>query len=466
SFILPIGQRDKIFPLKARAGLALYDLLAGQLTGTKRHEKLSKKIVLDTVPALNPQIISGGLRFHDCITDDARLVIEVIKSACSMGALAINYLKATGFEMKDGLISAVKCHDRYSGKDISLATRTCVNAAGVWSDQVSTLVEPAWKNQVVPAKGIHIMVPGSSFETNSALFLPTRDKRYVFVVPWQRALMIGTTDTNFKGDIENALPEPEEIEYLLGVVNEYAGATVLKKQDVIAAWAGLRPLVGESDKAMIEKDDSDTSTSTISREHYMFEGPANMIGLIGGKLTNYRILAAHVVETIATKLPGDTRIGPSKTGTTMLGGWGSKEGYLTGSAEISARARRLALEPAILDHLTAGYGACAMEILDFIEQDPFLGKRICPDFPPVMAEVVFAIKQEMAVSLEDILFRRIRLGFVHQEQTREAIGKVARLVQSITGWDKQRTGVEVDSILRTLHEHMIFSDNKQKEEVL
>ncbi|MGD9681799.1 MAG: glycerol-3-phosphate dehydrogenase/oxidase [Candidatus Obscuribacterales bacterium] len=463
SFILPIVEKDRFFAMKARAGLTLYDILAGQLTSLKRHEKLSRQVVLDTAPSLSPELIRGGLKFHDCITDDSRLVIEVLKSASEMGALCVNYLKATGIELENGLVSAVECHDRYSGTDITIRTRSCVNAAGVWSDQVARMTDSSWKSHVVPAKGVHIMVPQSAFETTSALFLPTRDHRYVFVVPWQKALMIGTTDTSFKGDVDNALPEPEEVDYLLGVVNEYTVGRALAREHVIAAWAGLRPLVGASDSSML-KDASgheESTTSTLSREHHLFDGPANMVGLIGGKLTNYRILAGHVVDRILTSIPGGSTAGVSETGTTMLGGWGSKQGYLTTSAEISARARKLGIEPATLDHLIASYGACALEILDSVERDSYLNKRICPDFPPIMAEVVYVVKSEMAVSLEDILFRRIRLGLVHQEQTMEAVEKVARLVQGITGWDDQRTQMELEAVRRTLTGHMVFCDRAQ-----
>jgi len=463
SFILPIVEKDWLFAMKARAGLTLYDILAGQLASVKRHEKLNRQVVLETAPSLSPELIRGGLKFHDCITDDSRLVIEVLKSAAEMGAVCVNYLKATGIRLDNGLVSAVECHDRYSGSDVTLRTRSCVNAAGVWSDQVARMTDSSWKSHVVPAKGVHIMVPQSAFETTSALFLPTRDHRYVFVVPWQKALMIGTTDTSFKGDVDNALPEPEEVDYLLGVVNEYAGRSVLAREHVIAAWAGLRPLVGASDSSMLKdaSGNEESTTSTLSREHHLFDGPANMVGLIGGKLTNYRILAGHVVDRILTSIPGGNTAGQSETGTTMLGGWGSKQGYLTTSAEISARARKLGIEPATLDHLIASYGACALEILDSVERDSYLNKRICPDFPPIMAEVVYVVKSEMAVSLEDILFRRIRLGLVHQEQTLEAAEKVARLVQGITGWDDQRTQMELEAVRRTLKGHMVFSARAQ-----
>ncbi|MCA9815133.1 MAG: glycerol-3-phosphate dehydrogenase/oxidase [Candidatus Obscuribacterales bacterium] len=468
SFVMPVKEENKWFSYKARAGLTLYDILAGQLTSVRRHEKLSNQEVLEAAPSLNPSRLAGGLRFHDCISDDSRMVIEVIKSAEAAGATIINYMEATDFVRTDDgeRITAVIARDRYSGTDIKFGCHACVNATGVWSDKLASKMNPEWKSRIVPAKGVHIMVPLAAFETNTALFLPTKDNRYVFVVPWQRALMIGTTDTNYTGPFEDSLPEPEEVDYLLSVVNEYAGSSKLSRADVIAAWAGLRPLVGPADKDMA--DNSGEATSTLSREHYLFEGPENVVGLIGGKLTNYRILATHVVDKILEKLPREERIkaGPSRTHEVMLGGWEDKNGFLTKSAEISAKGRALGVDPAALDHLSSSYGADALKILALIETDPFLGKRITPDYPPILAEVVFVVKNEMALSLEDILFRRIRLGLVNQEQCQLAAAKVARLVQGVSGWDDQRTQMEINALMTTLDKHMVWTGVKVKEEAV
>jgi glycerol-3-phosphate dehydrogenase len=215
-------------------------------------------------------------------------------------------------------------------------------------------------------------------------------------------------------------------------------------------------------------DNAGEETSTLSREHYLFEGPENVVGLIGGKLTNYRILATHVVDKILEKLPREERIkaGPSKTHEVMLGGWGDKNGFLTKSAEISAKGRSLGVDPASLDHLSSSYGADSLRILALIETDPFLGKRITPDYPPILAEVVFVVKYEMALSLEDILFRRVRLGLVNQEQCQLAAAKVARLVQGVSGWDDQRTQMEINALLNTLDKHMVWTGVKAKEEAV
>ncbi|CAN5471895.1 glycerol-3-phosphate dehydrogenase/oxidase [soil metagenome] len=446
SFILPLTKRDPLFGLKAQLGLTLYDLLAWSVTNNHHHQRIDQRELLEAAPSLSANVVTGGLRFHDCITDDSRLVIEVLKSAVAEGAHVVNYLEVTGFQAENNLVTAVECHDRYSGKEIIIKCKSCVNAAGVWSDKLLKKLDDTWRPTVSPAKGVHIMVPPSAFETNTALFLPTSDHRYVFVVPWNRSLMIGTTDTGYDGDIDNPLPVQDEIDYLLDVVNRYSEPNKLNRSDVTASWAGLRPLVGGATT-------DPKQTGNLSREHLIFEGPGGIVGLIGGKLTNYRLMAVQVVDKVLAKIP----IGTGKAANTrrmMLGGWLDKNDFLAQTASIASKARRLSVEPSTLDHLIASYGRDANLIIDIIEQQPSLNQRVCPDFPNVMAEIPYCITNEMAVSLEDLLFRRMRLAMLHQKQTLEAAPKVAKLMQETLGWDDARTNLELVSLEKSLNEHL------------
>jgi len=460
SFMLPITRGKKFFGIKADIGLTLYDLLSINARGVRTHERLNRKATLGAAPSLDPALISGGLRFHDCITDDSRIVMEVIKSASLYGAMAVNYLEAVDFKTTeaDGRVHTVICRDRFDGKEIIVRCRSCVNATGVWSDKLLRQLDSNWSDKVKPAKGTHIMLPLSCFETSTALFLPTPDGRFVFVVPWQKALMVGTTDINYEGSLDNPVATTEEVDYLLGILNSYSkagglpgSAKQLTRSDVIAAWAGLRPLVGGEHSGGSEKgaNKNPGNTATISREHLLFEGPYGVIGLIGGKLTNYRILSIHVVDmALAQLIKQDAAkyagFKQSKTDKIMLGGWSDKSDFLTTTAQISAQARKLSLEPATLDHLIATYGKDALQVIDLVEKSPALAERICPDFPPIMAEVPYCLNNEMAISLDDILSRRIRLGFVHQGQCLESAPKVAMLIQNLNYWDSKRAAVELN----------------------
>lgn len=455
SFVLPLTKGDFVRQLKWTLGLTIYDLLSLNESGCQPHKRLSRKAVLEAAPALSNNDIVGGLSFHDAITDDSRLVLSVLKSACTNGALAVNYLEATGFGIEHGRIRTIDCHDRLRGQKITLRCKACINATGVWADQVTSLVDNTWGRRVLPAKGIHIMLPQSAFETNTALFLPAFDNRYVFVIPWQRAIMIGTTDTPYNGNLNEPLANTNEIDYLLHVVNEYNGRRRLNRSDVIATWAGLRPLVErkklhettpitpEGGSRSSNNQAISPSSKYLSREQELFEAAGGMIVVVGGKLTNYRIIANQVLDKVLSKFPELSGSRASKTARMILGGWLDQQDYLTQTAAIATKARRLMVEAATIDHLIGTYGKDAQYVLAIIEREPQLNERICADFPPIMAEIPYCINEEMTISLTDLLTRRIRLAQLHHAQSLSAAPKVARLMQQILNWSDQRLSLEL-----------------------
>jgi glycerol-3-phosphate dehydrogenase len=458
SFVLPLTDKDKAFSWKARLGLTMYDLLSsGSLHSPQHHESIEPKEVFEAAPALAQDNITGGLRFHDAITDDARLVLTVIKSSVSQGAHVLNYVEAIGLQHHDKVVREVECRDRLDGSTFTLRCKVCVNATGVFSDQIIGMVKKNWKARVIPDKGIHIVLPFSAFPTNTGLFLPTPDKRYVFVLPWQRALMVGTTDSPYSGDLNNPMPHHDEIDYLLQILNKYNSGRALVRTDVKAAWAGLRPLINPIDlnKASDQKKQSKTengktsvATSKLSREHEIFIGPKGLVNVIGGKLTNFRMMGEQVIDRILDRYPELTRVEGKRTRTKrlMLGGWLDKEDFLASTALIASRARKLFLDPATIDHLTSTYGKEALLILDLVEANPELKERICPEFPPIMAEVNYSVEHEMAISLEDVLSRRTRLAMLNQEQCLESAPKVVHYMQSLLNWDNVRVEAELNSL--------------------
>lgn len=452
SFILPVRRGRKLFGLKVGIGLRIYDYLSTNARGVRRHERLNKRKTMAACPSLDPAVVASGLRFHDCITDDSRVVMAVLKSATDFGALPINYLEAVGFQEQDGRVSAVVCRDRLTGEEIVVRCRSCVNATGVWSDEFLQKLAPVWKSRVKPAKGTHVILPASSFKTSTALFLPTEDGRFVFVVPWQHALMVGTTDLAYEGPLDNPVATTAEIDYLLSVLNSYRKPDddekpELTRADVIASWAGLRPLVAP------EKGEAG-GTGNLSREHLLFEGPLGVIGLIGGKLTNYRMLSVHVVDMVLAKLQKQdahyAEVVRGKTATIMLGGWADKVDYISSMSEIEAYAEELGLEEATAEHLIANYGREAFSVLDIVKALPALAEKISPDFPAILAEAAYGVSSEMAVTLEDILSRRIRLGFVQQRQALEAAPRVAQTLVDVALWDEVKAAGEVAAFTQSM----------------
>jgi glycerol-3-phosphate dehydrogenase len=270
------------------------------------------------------------------------------------------------------------------------------------------------------------------------LLLPAADKGYVFVVPWQRALLVGTTQTTSGDGCDNPVPSAAEISYLLETINQYKRSGLrVTSSDVACAWSGLHVLPTEENGAPA-----------------LFRGPNGVITGFGGHLTDFQKMADLAVHLLAKKIgPPSDPLYVSQTqtsGPAMLGGFVGKNDYLTATAAISARARKLGIEPAGLEHLLSNYGKDALIVLDMIEQDPALGERICPDFPPLMAEVVHCVENEMAISLEDVLCRRLRLGFLHREQCLAAAPRVAKMMQTLCGWDSLRLKGELSALARNL----------------
>ena len=437
SFVLPFMKDNTFFNFKAAVGLTFYDILTMTAGRGSSHAYLSGQKLATVAPAISRKKISGGIQFHDAITDDTRMVLTVIKSACAKGATVANYVEVRGFQIEEGRITHVQCHDRYSGEEFAVSCKMCVNATGVWSDDVCNRLEASPRKRVTPAKGTHIIVPSSTFETNTALFLPTKDNRFVFVVPWQHALMIGTTDDNYSGDINHPKATSEEIAYLLSVVNAYTDNNKLQASDVRGTFAGLRPLVNL-------KNEDTSDTGSMSREHEIFRSPGGLVNIAGGKLTSYRLMAEELMEKLVQLYGLNTK--PANTDVEMLGGWTSKDDFVNRSSAIETKAKRLSIDPATIEHLISNYGSEAQEVVDLVEQQPALNERICSDFPPIFAEVAYSVVSEMAVSLQDVLLRRTRLGLLNRRQCMESAPKVAQMMMKLLHWDESRMKLELAAL--------------------
>jgi glycerol-3-phosphate dehydrogenase len=439
AYVMPITNNRLLFSLKAQLALALQDVRANVVGKSRGHRRHFKQETLKAAPALAPDIIVGGLRFHDCIADDSRFVLELIKSAQTKGAVAVNYLEAQEFETKNGEVKSIVLRDRLEGKEVKVFPRAVVSACGVWTDALAKLIDPNATHSIKMVRSTHITLSQSVMEAGDALLLPAPGNRYVFVVPWQRVLLVGTTATTYEGDPEDPLPTSGEIAYLLDTINKYKrSGRAVSRADVACAWAGLN---------IIPSENNETPS--------LFRGPAGVITGFGGHLTDIQKMADLAVHLLSKKIgvgENSVLIGePQKAGSpAMLGGFDDKEDYLVTTAEIAARSRKLGLEPAALDHLLSTYGKDALLILDKIEQNPALNEKICPDFPPLMAEIVHCVENEMALSLEDVLCRRIRLGFMHREQCLAAAPKVAKMMQELCGWDLHRFKIELSSLARNL----------------
>ena len=414
-FLIPVLAKDGLMNAKlARAlgsALWMYDLTGGARIG-KLHRRVKKTEAIAHMPTLRAANIAGAYLYFDAQTDDARLTLAIARTAAQQGAVVVNHTGVTGLR-KDGSSKVTGATVVADGQTIEIAARCVVNAAGVWSDDVRALDEGTHPHSIRPAKGIHITVPWSKVRNDIAAIVPVpKDKRSIFVVPWGDLTYIGTTDTDYDGPIEDPQCTPEDVDYLLRAMN-FAMDEPLTREDVVGTWAGLRPLIAGG--SVGEK------TADLSRRHAVRTSTGGLITVTGGKLTTYRRMASDTVDTVVRALG---RGGKSKT----------KRLPLVGAAgPIPAD-----------DHLARRFGGEATEILELETQDPSLAAPLVTGLPYRRSEAIFAVRHEMASTLDDVLSRRTRARLLARDATAHAAEEVARLIGAELGWDAARIADEAE----------------------
>ncbi|MEK7833389.1 MAG: glycerol-3-phosphate dehydrogenase/oxidase, partial [Acidobacteriota bacterium] len=299
-FVIPIysdRRRNYDHPLKMRVGLFLYDLLAGGHNFAK-HRRLSREEALNLAPQLDPKGLKGAFLYYDARTNDARLVIEVVKAANEHNAAIANYAKVESFlRDAEGKITGARVLDEVSGEQIALRAGVTINATGVWMEETIRLDghnSNGLSKKLRPAKGIHLTVAADRLRVGAAWLIPSlTGHRFYFVVPWEGRVNIGTTDTDYEGGKDSPHVEPEEVIEILNAVNSYFPGANLDHGDVISAWAGLRPLITDA-KAK--------NTSVVSRKEEVIETADGLISIGGGKLTTYRLMAEQGIDLALKRL--------------------------------------------------------------------------------------------------------------------------------------------------------------------
>jgi len=457
-FLFPIyNKRTEVW--RVNTGLWLYDLMAG-LRRTKVHRKLSRQSVLQRVPQLNPAGLRAGFVYYDARTDDARLVIEVLKSAVDYGATVANYLNAERIVNDGGRATGVVVRDSFNGETFTIGARKVVVATGVWLDQIlaaSNANDQSLKRKRVrPAKGVHIIVPHHRIESDSAIAFPTPDNRLMFVIPWQGATLIGTTDTDYDGPLDNPRADRRDLDYLLNVVNAAFPGANLTDDDVISIQAGLRPLI----------DSGEETTAAVSREDRVFEIPDGTIAIAGGKLTTYRRMGRKVVDLVVQRLKAEGQLRGklrSRTGDIRIGGYPEQKRHRLGRLTGLIRRHRngtafvppLLVSPSTAKRLWRSYGANWQELLRLVGENPKLGEPIVPGVDVIWAEVLWAVRHEMAQSLLDVLGRRTHLAQLDRHQGLNVVEGVARLIAPELGWDEEEIQLQVKRYRRDVEQFAV-----------
>jgi glycerol-3-phosphate dehydrogenase len=435
-FLIPIYKGVRPGFEIMNVGLWIYDSLA--LFRAPRMHKAFRgtKAALQLEPQLRPEGLRGALEYYDCATDDARLVLENALDAEMLGAACHTYTEVLRFERRgDGRITGVVVRDRLTNKTWSVATKGVVLAAGAWTDEMIRRFEIPMDRPVLRrTKGVHVVLPRERLPLARAITLISPvDGRVMFALPWRDRSVLGTTDTDFAGTADEVAADAADVKYLCESGNGYFPGANLTPDDVIATWAGLRPLIAAP---------PNVDESEISREHEVFTRNDGLVIIAGGKLTTYRRMAREAVNKTINLLEelGDFDRGVVKRESTknrpLPGAIGVEPADLEGVAAIGRRLmEEHKLDVDTATHLCGVYGSRAIDLGMMISADRSLGERMDHELPYVWAEVDFAAKRDLARTIEDVLARRVPLLLVSRDQGLGICERVGQRLAAIHGWD-------------------------------
>ncbi|GLB50190.1 glycerol-3-phosphate dehydrogenase [Neptunitalea sp. Y10] len=392
-------------------GLKVYDFLAGKLSlGKSVH--IGKKETLNRISTVKPGKLKGGVVYHDGQFDDSRLAVNVAQTCIEQGATVLNHFKVVNVT-KDGSgnVNGVVAKDNETGKEYAINAKAIVNATGIFTDDILKMDNPTAKNLVRPSQGVHLVLDKSFLPGNDAIMIPkTDDGRVLFLVPWHDKVVVGTTDTLLDEHSLEPTALEEEIEFILRTANHYLTKDV-SRNDVLSIFAGLRPLAAP-------KDDSE-KTKEISRSHKIIVSDSKLVTITGGKWTTFRRMAQDTVDKVI-----ELNLLPKKACKTA-------DLPIHGSTQTSDWSNHLYI-----------YGTDQAEIKKLIDSNPELGTQLHPQLPYLKAEVVWAVRYELARTVEDVLARRVRALFLNADAAIEMTPEVAEILKTELGqteeWKQQQ----------------------------
>lgn len=397
-------------------GLTLYDLLAGKLSlGRSKH--ISKKEVIRRIPTIKQAGLYGGVVYHDGQFDDSRLAVNLAQTCIEKGAVVLNYFNVSGLVKQQNRVSGVEVKDIETGNTYTVKGKTVINATGVFVDDLLRMDEPGRRPLVKPSQGVHIILDKSFMDGDDALMIPkTDDGRVLFAVPWHDKLVVGTTDTPLNQHSLEPVALEEEIEFILRTSARYLVKAPARK-DVLSVFAGLRPLAApQGDSA---------KTKEISRSHKIIVSRSGLITITGGKWTTFRRMGEDTIDS-AIKAAGLHPL-PCKT----------KDLPIHGSKKTSD----------FVDHLYV-YGSDQPALIKLAEENPQWKEKLHPDMPYTKAEVVWAVRYEMARTVEDVLARRVRALFLDAQAAIDMSPAVASILATELGknaeWEKEQVDAFIE----------------------
>jgi glycerol-3-phosphate dehydrogenase len=424
-FTWPVYEHARIPRWKLGAGLLLYDTLA-LFRNVGRHRRLSRRAVLENEPMLRADGLRGGASYFEAATNDARLTLANAIGAEEAGAIVLSHAAVTSLMHADGRITGAAVCDAISGATLEVRASVVVNATGPWSDTIRRMDGDAGTAGVQGSKGVHIAVPRDRIDNRHALtLLSPRDGRVLFVLPGGSAAIVGTTDTFTPVGPDDVRATVDDVRYLLDAANAFFPRATLTERDVIAAWAGIRPLLPTS---------SDTPGSA-SREHAITESARGLVTITGGKLTTYRIMAAQVVDVVMRRL-GRATSRLDATARVPLPG-----GDITSYDALVGDIARATDDVDLAAHLASAYGARWLPVWQEIEAAG--RERLVDRLPYTIGEMRHGVRRELALTLGDLLIRRTHLAFETSDHGVSLAPRVADAIAPLLGWsaDEQRRAV-------------------------
>ncbi len=432
SFLYPLRHAGWERPYVG-AGIALYDVLAGSLTGGNAlpwHRHLTRRGALELAPALRADALVGAVRYWDAQVDDARHTLAVARTAAANGAVVATSARVTGLLTEGARVTGARVRDLERGENLDVRARIVVNATGVWTDDVQGMAGRG-RIRVTASKGVHLVVPRDRILSDTGIILRTATS-VLFVIPWpahaQRHWIVGTTDTAWSLDRAHPSASSADIGYVLSQVNRVL-RTPLTHADVVGVYAGLRPLLSGEDEA----------TSRLSREHAVSTSVSGLVTVAGGKYTTYRVMAADAIDAAARAF--DRRVPPSATAETPLVG---AEGFRAAWNRRHRTAAAAGLHVVRVERLLRRHGTAVDEVLELVEQRPELGRPLDGADDYLAAEVVHACTAEAALHLDDVLTRRTRISIETSDRGVVAATQVATLMGEALGWDAVTREREVE----------------------
>ena len=433
-FLIPIFTKDGLISRRlARAmgsAMWMYDFTGGLRIG-KLHQRLTTDQAMAHMPTLRRDRLAGGYLYYDAQADDARLVLTVARTAAlDHGATIVNRAALRGIT-KDAEGTVTGATVEADGRTIEVAASIIVNATGVWSDDVRALDEGTHPDSIRPAKGVHITVPWDLVRNDIAAVIPVpKDKRSVFVVAWGDSTYIGTTDTDYEGDVDAPMCTRDDVEYLLRAINGAIEGTITP-DDITGTWAGLRPLVKSAPTAR---------TADLSRRHRVTARDSGVISINGGKLTTYREMAADTVDTVVDHLGDRAPKGLARRSRTRKLALRGAAGYEAAKATVVP-----GLSAQQVEHLVGRHGGEARVLFAMVEATPDLAQPLVEGLPYLRAEAVYAARHEMVATVDDVLSRRTRARLLAAEASAAAADDVAALVGPELGWTEDEQRAQVDA---------------------